>query len=174
MYYFSSSLSYNYYCLFLITGKTISFALECGLFAIRKSSVCCDQTVKICSSFLIRKTQDLWVKLGTLGFSHLKGHLSPWLVSKQSTLSSHLCSKHIGSIATLSSMATTRSVVRVRWGLSVRACCVINSSNVLSFVLNPLGWLTRINIHVNLTLVWSIRPFCFQWCFISSMWKVQH
>lgn len=126
-----------------------------------------------CACLFKMKTQDLWVKLGTLCFVRLKGHLRPWLVSKQTTLSSHL-SQHIGSIATLSSMATTRSVVRVRWGLSMRACCVINSSNVLFFMLNPLGWLKRIHIHVKVTLVWSIHPFCYHWCFISSTWKVQH
>lgn len=55
----------------------------------------------------------------------------PRLESKQTTLSSYHCSQHTGFIATLISMATTHSVVSAQQRLSVRACCVSYSTNVL-------------------------------------------
>lgn len=110
-----------------------------------------------CLCVSIVNTQVCWAGRGTSRCIPRKGHLSFWLVPKQTTLSFHHRSLHIDSIATLGSMATTRSVVRVQWGLSVRACCVSNSPNVLFFMLNPPGWLIRFNLHVHMTWLWSIH-----------------
>lgn len=55
----------------------------------------------------------------------------PRLESKQTSLSFDHCSHHAGLVATLGSMATSRSVVSAQRGLAVSACSVSHSADVL-------------------------------------------
>lgn len=53
------------------------------------------------------------------------------LESKQTSLSFDHCSHHAGFVATLGSMATSQSVVSAQRGLTVSACSVSHSTDVL-------------------------------------------
>lgn len=55
----------------------------------------------------------------------------PRLESKQTSLSFDHCSHHAGFVAALGSMATSQSVVSVQRGLTVSACYVSHSTDVL-------------------------------------------